>query len=129
MTLTELAKSCGAHLLLRGNGQPTGDVTFSGPALAAFAKRIRAEEREACICSGTWRAIVKGAEPLIGRRYRRHRDGTVYTFFGIVHADDDYYYGMYNKDAGLLLCSCAGPLGEGMVLDPPDAAIRKERNV
>jgi hypothetical protein len=38
------------------------------------------------------------------------KDGVQYRFFGVVHADDDYYYGMQSKAKGLSLLSCVGSL-------------------
>ena len=61
-----------------------------------------------CICKGNWRAIVRDAEPLIDQRYA-DENGDVWTFFGLVHASDDYYYGMTGPK-GLQLLSCAGSL-------------------
>lgn len=67
-----------------------------------------------CICKGNWRLIVREAEPLIGTKFRRDHDGAAFSFFGVVHADDDYYYGMWSKEHGLVLRSCVGPLlGDG----------------
>lgn len=72
--------------------------------------RLRAAEGDAdgCICKGNWRAIVKECEPLFGKRYRDD-NGNEYTFFGVVHSDDDYYYGM-TGEAGMKLLSCVGSI-------------------
>lgn len=68
------------------------------------------EERE-CICKGNWRLIVNECKHLIGEHYEGddYRD---YVFFGIVHAEDDYYYGMYSDEQGgrLRLLSCVGSI-------------------
>lgn len=66
-----------------------------------------------CICKGNWRAIVKESEPKLGRKYKADwgPDGKKdyeYTFFGIVHGSDDYYYGMVDKDNKMRLLSCVG---------------------
>lgn len=58
-----------------------------------------------CICKGNWRAIVKGCEHLIGKEFISDK-GVRYKFFGVVHAEDGYYYGMSSTDQGLLLLSC-----------------------
>lgn len=63
---------------------------------------------EGCICRGNWRAIVKETEGLIGKKFR-DRKGEEYTFYGIVHGDDDYYYGMY-KAGDCRLLSCVGSI-------------------
>lgn len=72
---------------------------------------------DGCICRGNWRAIVKETESLIGRKYIGY-DGDTYTFFGLVHADDDYYYGMHSAGQMRLL-SCVGSIdGYGFTLAP-----------
>jgi hypothetical protein len=72
-------------------------------------------EDAGCICRGNWRAIVKEAEPLMDRMFRGH-DGNDYCFFGVVHAKDDYYYGMHRAGA-LTLLSCVGSIeGHGYTL-------------
>lgn len=64
---------------------------------------------EGCICKGNWRSIVKECESLIHQKFTSG-DGREFTFFGVVHGSDDYYYGMYSKDNGTLLLSCVGSL-------------------
>ena len=61
-----------------------------------------------CICKGNWRSIVKKYDHLIGKKFSRDcGDPHIYTFFGLVHADDDYYYGMQREsDRQLHLVSC-----------------------
>jgi hypothetical protein len=61
-----------------------------------------------CICQGNWRAIVKKTEALIGKRFLDQR-GDVYSFFGVVHGGDDYYYGMFGGGK-LQLLSCVGSI-------------------
>lgn len=64
-----------------------------------------------CICEGNWRAIVAEYEPLIGARFRSTHNGKEYTFFGLVHGADDYYYGMRERGTGVLtMLSCVGHL-------------------
>lgn len=61
-----------------------------------------------CICKGNWRAIVKKCEPLLGKRFTDHK-GQLYSFFGVVHAEDDYFYGMSSIPGHvvvLLSCAC-----------------------
>lgn len=65
-----------------------------------------------CICKGNWRSIVDKAEPLIYRKYQRLRDGAIFEFFGVVHGSDDYYYGMWSKEHGLVLLSCVGNIDD-----------------
>ena len=74
----------------------------------AYALSLREREDEACICKGNWRQIVKECEGLIGKRFG-NKQGEEFTFFGIVHGDDDYYYGMSGK-SGLRLLSCVGDI-------------------
>jgi hypothetical protein len=74
-----------------------------------------------CICKGNWRAIVRESEHLIGKRFHCDRDGNDYTFFGLVHGDDDYYYGMCSAGRPVVLASCVGDLqGNGFTLIPDD---------
>ena len=64
-----------------------------------------------CICKGNWRAIVKHYEPKIGFRYKDNR-GVEYVFFGLVHAEDDYYYGLMSDDGKVRLATCVGSLDD-----------------
>ena len=66
------------------------------------------KDEEGCICRGNWRAIVKESGGLIGKRFV-NKFGNEFTFFGIVHGDDDYYYGM-SGEPGLILLSCVGDI-------------------
>lgn len=61
-----------------------------------------------CICYGNFRSLVKDYEPFFNRRFRDH-NGEEHTFFGIVWADDDLYYGMMNR-YGVRLITCVGSL-------------------
>jgi hypothetical protein len=61
-----------------------------------------------CICAGNWREIVKESEAFFDKQYVND-NGDEFTFFGVVHAKDDYYYGMNGK-SGLRLLSCVGSL-------------------
>lgn len=56
-----------------------------------------------------WTSIVKKYEPKIGFKYKDNK-GTEYIFFGLVHADDDYYYGLLSTEGRLVLSSCVGGL-------------------
>ena len=68
-----------------------------------------ATEDKGCICKGNWREIVKECEPLFGKSYKDRR-GKIYQLFGVVHADDDYYYGLMDKSGRLVLATCVGSL-------------------
>lgn len=60
-----------------------------------------------------WTLITKEYTPKIGFKYKDTSNGRIYTFFGIVHADDDYYYGLLADDVrgrGLVLSSCVGDI-------------------
>lgn len=68
-----------------------------------------------CICKGNWRAIVKESESFIGRKYQNNK-GDKFTFFGLVHGGNDYYYGMFGNGK-LNLLSCVGSIeGHGYTL-------------
>lgn len=61
-----------------------------------------------CICKGNWRKIVKECEHLIQQTFVDDNN-KLYTFFGVVHGGDDYYYGMWNKETDkTTLLSCVG---------------------
>lgn len=72
---------------------------------------------EGCICKGNWRAIVAESEPLLDKKFKNDQ-GQEYRFFGVVHASDDYYYGMSPVGEGrLMLLSCVDSLeGHGYTL-------------
>ena len=55
-----------------------------------------------------WTLITQQYVPLIGTRWKDHRGEC--SFFGLVHADDDYYYGMMDKDGKVTLATCVGAL-------------------
>ena len=106
-------------------------VGEAASTLTALLAALQESEREtaACICKGNWRSIVAKYEPLIGRHFKDHR-GLEYTFGGIVHSDDDYYYLLTQPgdwtDRRVVLSSCVGSLeGSGYTLI--DAAIAKEQ--
>lgn len=61
-----------------------------------------------------WQRIVDEVRPLIGRHFKDAK-GMVWTFFGVVDGDEDYYYGMHNTKLSLL--SCVGSIeGHGFEL-------------
>ncbi len=62
-----------------------------------------------CICKGNWRNIVSESLPLLGKRFT-DETGHEYTFYGVVHGEDDYYYGMCDDDGCCYLLSCVGSL-------------------
>lgn len=63
-----------------------------------------------CICKGNWRAIIKGCQKLIGEIFSSR--GNDYRFFGVVWAEDDFYYGMQrlHGDKRTALLSCVGSI-------------------
>jgi hypothetical protein len=71
-----------------------------------------------CICKGNWRAIVKDNEHLIGKKFVFEGTGEYWTLFGLVHGDDDYYYGMFSIcGRQTMLLSCVGSIeGHGFTL-------------
>jgi len=72
-----------------------------------------------CVCEGNWRLILSEVQHLIDRKYTDHK-GRVFTFYGLVHGSDDYYYGMFaadDKPHGCMLLSCVGSIeGHGYTL-------------
>lgn len=86
----------------------------------ALEKKIKDPDKLPCICEGNWRLIVAEHEHLIGKRFKSE-NGNVYTFFGIVHGSDDYYYGMHGVK-GLMLLSCCVSIethGYKLYVPPP----------
>ena len=72
-----------------------------------------------------WTLITAKYEPMIGQMFKRH--GEEYYFFGLVHADDDYYYGLVKKGTGersLILSSCVGSLEDAF--DQPSNSPRQD---
>lgn len=70
------------------------------------------EDKE-CICSGNWRLIIKECEDLFHKEFvYDYGDGdNVWILYGIVHTNEDYYYGMINKNSKKTsLLSCVGSL-------------------
>lgn len=61
-----------------------------------------------CICEGNWRNIVNEVQHLIGKRFFSGIYNKTYTFFGVVHGADDYYYGMIDDNGKMDLLSCVG---------------------
>jgi hypothetical protein len=61
-----------------------------------------------CICEGNWRLIVAETEHLLGTTFINiDKPNEIYTLFGIVHGEDDFYYGMSrNADKAVRLVSC-----------------------
>ncbi len=74
-----------------------------------------------CVCHGNWRALVRECAPLMDRRYV-DKDGNVWNFFGLVHGEDDYYYGMW-REGHLSRLSCVGNIESFgyTLLDKPKA--------
>jgi hypothetical protein len=84
-------------------------------AVARSALAEKERENQGCICKGNWRQIVAEVQPLIGKRFG-DKQGREFTFFGVVHSDDDYYYGM-SGNSGMVLLSCVGDIsGHGFEL-------------
>lgn len=97
----------------------------SNAALSTLVARITAalseKDEGGCICKGNWRMLVSEYSPMFGRDYKDDRTGEVFRFYGLVHTEDDYYFGMWNhitKKHRLL--SCVGNIeGFGMTPLPP----------
>ena len=64
-----------------------------------------------CICEGNWRGLVKEYEQHFGKVYQNHL-GEYYSFYGLVWASDDFYFGMYplNSSSKSQLLSCVGSI-------------------
>ena len=52
----------------------------------------------------TWEILKKESELLIDEKFLYK--GNIYTFFGLVHGKDDFYYGMIDEMNKTILLSC-----------------------
>ena len=66
------------------------------------------KQQSECICEGNWRAIIAESEPKFGSKYKNTSSGVIYTFVGVMHCDDDYYYCLVNSIGQLRRLSCVG---------------------
>lgn len=74
--------------------------------------------QDGCICEGNWRQIIKESYSDIGKWYHSSYDNKDYKLFGIVWADDDFYYGMCDKDSKTILVTCCSYLkNQGFILN------------
>lgn len=64
---------------------------------------------EGCICEGKWREIIRRNLPFLDKKFVDEQ-GKEWTFYGIVHGSDDYYYGMCDDEGRLALLSCVGSI-------------------
>jgi len=62
-----------------------------------------------CICYGNWRKIVADTEHLLDKEFVRDYDGKIYSFTGVMHGSDDFYYVMWSKER-TIFSSCVGSL-------------------
>ncbi|MDO8415213.1 MAG: hypothetical protein Q7S87_03255 [Agitococcus sp.] len=66
---------------------------------------------DTCICKGNWQLIIKEAAPLMDNQFVQESTGNIYTFWGVLHGSDDYYYVM-SRDGKVQLLSCVGSIEE-----------------
>ncbi len=62
-----------------------------------------------CICQGNWRTLIAESAPLFGKKFV-DINGLEYTFYGLVHSSEDYYFGMCDNEGRSYLLSCVGTL-------------------
>jgi len=87
---------------------------------AALRERLE-RETAGCVCKGNWRLLVDECQSLLDCKFQSGPD--TYTFFGLVHGSDDYYYGMWDdKKKRIRLLSCVGAI-EGFGFKLIDATI------
>lgn len=67
------------------------------------------KEKEACICRGNWRSIVKETEKYFGLWFKDEA-GKPWRLSGILWADDDFYYAFIGPMREALYASCVGDL-------------------
>ena len=61
-----------------------------------------------CICKGNWRLIIHESEPYFGKQYKNNDE--IYTFCGVAHCDDDYYYIMLDENGKAVFSTCCASL-------------------
>ena len=88
--------------------------------ILAAARAQAVPEDPGCVCKGNWRLILSEVQEQLGKEFF-DKDGKKVTLFGLVHGDDDYYYGTWSKETGYRLLSCVGNL-ESWDLTPVDDA-------
>lgn len=88
-----------------GSEYSGSDSAVAGQAPAVAAPEWDRVERR----KDNWTLIVKEYWPKLGFQYKDN-DGNEYEFFGLVHAEDDYYYGLMRKDRTVILATCVGGL-------------------
>jgi len=76
--------------------------------LMGTIKALKEDKDKDCICKGNWRDLVAECEPLIGNEYHSAVTNKTYIFFGLVHTEEDYYYGLVTKKGKMILLSCVG---------------------
>lgn len=65
-----------------------------------------------------WKKLLEEYEPLIGRTFIDNFDYSEWKLFGLVHGDDDYYFGLCEVDVPFdwILVSCVGHLNIRYIL-------------
>ena len=58
-----------------------------------------------CICDGEWRRIIDECGSDIGSLFI-DAGGGMFTFSGVLYADDDYYYAMMDYGGDVMLFPC-----------------------
>ena len=68
------------------------------------------------VSSDNWQTIIEESEPLLDKVFSDGK-GNTYQFIDVIHASDDYYYGMTNTLGKLKMLSCVVDLkGHGYKL-------------
>jgi hypothetical protein len=63
-----------------------------------------------CLCKGNWRNIINKSYPFFNKEYE-NRSGEICIFVGVLWAEDDFYYSMWNKRTNVTsLLSCVGSI-------------------
>lgn len=118
------------------NGRSDAPSPFEDDEIKLIVKALRGELYvQAPVWDKTerrkdnWTLITAENRHRIGQRFKDHR-GHEYSFFGIVDGYDDYYYGMYSKEHGMMLLSCVGSIedpGHGWIEIPSKSLEDEER--
>jgi hypothetical protein len=76
-------------------------------------------DKAECVCEGNWRLIIRKMQPLFNRMYA-DRKGKEHKLCGVLWAEDDFYYAMWDiEKQQITLYTCVGSLEQqGLNLVP-----------
>jgi hypothetical protein len=69
----------------------------------------RPEVNPVCICKGNWKNLVHEYQPLFGKKFI-DENKEIFTFEGLLWANDDFYFCMVDTNHKIHLDTCVGSL-------------------